>query len=159
MKTEPVKQIPLKAFLNGAALQEQTCQLNRKSRILPPYSRDVGWKASAILSKQREEDRMKNPSQCDTAEVLEEMEGTPAISELDQDTAKQTNEFAEAEVQLNKLFLARLDVRSRIADFNRNRAKLLARKIDVEAKIASLVEFDKKLMKKEEEICRALAES
>ena len=102
---------------------------------------------------------MKNPRQCDMAEALEEVEANPSISELDQDTGNPSTELAEAEAQLNKLFLARLDVRSRIADFNRNRAKFLARKIDVEGKIASLAEFDKKLMKKEEEISRSLAES
>jgi len=99
---------------------------------------------------------MNNQRQCEqVADGLEEMDGNTPVLVLEiREKSKET-----AEAQLNKLFLARLDVRSRIAELNRNRAKLQARKIDVQSKITSLSQFDTKLMKREEEISRSLAES
>ena len=65
-------------------------------------------------------------------------------------------EIAEGELQ--KLFLARLDVHSRIQEIKRNRAILRARKVDVDRKLASLSEFDAKLMQREKELSRSLTE-
>ena len=103
---------------------------------------------------------MKNQRQWQQAaelDGLEEIDANTPMVDLAQQPSQQAKEVAEA--QLNKLFLARLDVRSRIAELNRNRSKLQARKIDVDHKIAYLAEFDKKLMKREEAISRSLAES
>ena len=103
---------------------------------------------------------MKNQRQWQRAVEMDGLEETDANTPM-MDLAHQPGHQAKkvAEAQLNKIFLARLDVRSRIADLNRNRSKLQARKIDVDHKIAYLAEFDKKLMKREEEISRSLAES
>jgi hypothetical protein len=62
----------------------------------------------------------------------------------------------KAEAELQKLFLARLDVHSRIEEIKRNRALLRARKVDVESKIASLRSFHAKLVRREEELSRSL---
>lgn len=70
---------------------------------------------------------------------------------------KRGEEIAEEELQ--KLFLARLDVHSRIADLKRNRVSLRSRKVDVERKITFLCDFDAKLMQREEELSRSITES
>lgn len=104
-------------------------------------------------------DQMMQYQREEALEVLDENAAVANSTLLLVETATRKKSKGEAETQLNKLFLARLDVRSRIAELNRNRAKLQARKIDVQEKISNLSEFDMKLMRKEEELCRTLAES
>ncbi len=109
-------------------------------------------KAAGIEGKQRKGNLMKIDQTQFQGGYLPESVNETATGAVKAHGLKRSRSDNDVEEELNKLFLTRLDVSSRIADLHRNHAKLRAQKIDVQSKIAFLCEFDAKLMKREEEL-------